>query len=397
MIDGDNWKKCTGCEACVQACPVQCITTKDINGFMYPRVDGSKCIKCGKCQRICPVTKNSLLRIYKRKRVDAYVAINSIPVERGASSSGGIFIALAKYVVQQGGCVCGAVWADKYTVIHEIIDNEEELTHFQGSKYIQSKMGNAFCDVQDRLQNKQLVLFSGTACQIAGLKSYLQKDYANLITVDVLCHGVPSPLVWRKHVDWTEAHWGKPIASVNFRTKEPCWNQYSVQYVCEDGEHKLIPHSMDLFMKLFLSNIALRESCYKCQYKGIPHLADLTLGDAWGVDKRFPQFNDGKGISAVFCNTDAGRRLFQQLLCTLQAEKVDVNFVVPPLQDSRKSVRQHPNRKQFLEHLSKQYSYEVLLGDTRMNRIQRMVHYLNRVEPYIAKILCQDIVSHRTE
>lgn len=396
MIACKDWKLCTGCEACVQACPVHCITKQYSDGFEYPWIDESKCIQCGKCQRICPVLNNSLQQtLRKQKQLDAYVAINSAPSDRVSSSSGGIFIALAKHVVQQGGCVCGAVWTDKYTVKHEIIDSEKELTRFQGSKYLQSQIGNVYFDVQERLKNNQFVLFSGTACQIAGLKSFLQKDYDHLLTVDVLCHGVPSPLVWRKHIDWSEAQWGKPIASVSFRKKEPSWDRYSVDYLFADGEHKLIPHYSDPFMGLFLGNIDLRESCYKCRYKSIPHMSDMTIGDAWGVDKRFPEFSDGKGISAVICNTDAGRKILLQLSDKIQANKTDLNFVVPPLRDSRKSVRKHPNRKQFLKHLSNQDSYEKLLGDIRMNKVQRIVYQLHKLGPYMLKIVYQDIAGSR--
>lgn len=212
MINIIDKKKCSGCSACYNICPRQCIAMdEDSNGFLYPSVDFSRCIDCHLCEKVCPFFYSS----NERFPLLTYAAKNSNEKVRINSSSGGIFSSLAKRIILDGGIVYGARFDKDWNVVHASAETLEELVLFRGSKYLQSDIGKIYIDVRENLNNGRMVLFSGTSCQIAGLKKYLRRDYLNLISVEILCHGVPSPLVWKKYLKGVSA--SKQVVSVNFR------------------------------------------------------------------------------------------------------------------------------------------------------------------------------------
>ncbi len=244
----------------------------------------------------------------------AYAAINKEELIRFASSSGGIFTLLAVQVIKSGGIVFGAVFSDDCkSVFHMAVETIEGLKKLRGSKYVQSRIGDTYRQAAMYLDTGRLVLFSGTPCQIAGLYAYLKHDYKNLITQDLICHGVPSPLVWEKYVELREKKAASKTKSVSFRYKKHGWNSFSMRFIFNNGAEYVKHHNEDRYMRGFLANLYLRPSCYNCAFKGFPRQSDITLADFWGIQYIIPDMDDDKGTSLVIVNSDKGKSLFKQI------------------------------------------------------------------------------------
>ena len=336
MIKITDKKNCCGCTACVQKCPKRCISMReDHEGFLYPEVDLSTCIDCGLCEKVCPWL-NPPDKIIPQK---VLAAKNRCEEDRLASSSGGVFIELAKEVLSTGGIVFGAVFDEHWEVEHTYAENLAGVRLMMGSKYLQSRIGNCYQLTEKFLKEGRKVLFSGTPCQITGLYKYLRKEYSNLISVDFLCHGVPSPGVWRRYIHDTfqtparRAAAGKntvlssslksvpEITGIEFRDKELTgWKKFSfvVRGVSADKADKnsvLLSdkHFENPFMRGFLANIYLRPSCYDCKCKnGVSH-SDLTIADFWGINHLMPDFDDDKGVGMILINSEKGQNMIDDL------------------------------------------------------------------------------------
>lgn len=288
MIQILDKHKCCGCSACEQICPKQCISfRRDQEGFVYPFVNNSICINCGLCERVCPVIN---LR-EDRLPLKTFAATNNNEEIRRNSSSGGVFSALAEKTICKGGKVYGARFQNDLSVVHCKADTLDGIAQFRGSKYLQSELKDIYKAVRNDLNKGIEVLFSGTPCQIAGLKLFLQKNYENLIAVDFVCHGVPSPTVWQSYLDLFRKE--TEVTSVSFRNKEFGWHRFGV-------------FSDNHYMQVFLSNISLRPSCYQCPTKKGRSGSDITLGDFWGIENINPEIDDDKGISLLLVNTKKG-------------------------------------------------------------------------------------------
>lgn len=330
MIEIRHNGDCCGCEACVQVCPKNCIDfSKDAQGFLYPVVNKESCIDCGLCEKVCPVinktnqSKNSHSTLYAVKSSDDAI--------RQQSSSGGFFSLLADYVLVKGGVVYGATFDDAFNVCHTRVDNIEDLYKLRGSKYVQSRIGQTFRECKDDLKAGKLVLLTGTPCQISALGHFLRKDYDNLIKVEVVCHGVPSPMIYQQYLKETVIKdvEDRTITKVNFRTKLGSWKKYffTVEYkdrgeICEYKE--CVTDS--LYMKGFLSDLYIRPSCFECPAKNFTSGADFTIADFWGQEYTFPEFDDDKGVSAVFVNTDKAQEIFYQISAVV-VEKPFADFI----------------------------------------------------------------------
>lgn len=347
MIHVQDKSQCCGCEACVQRCPVHCISMKaDEEGFMYSEVDSSLCIQCGLCEKVCPVIGRS----ESREPISVWAAWNKNDEIRRQSSSGGIFTAIAESVTGRGGIVFGARFDDNWNVIHDSTETLEGLAAFRGSKYVQSRIGDCYIRAEQFLKQGRTVLFTGTPCQIAGLHGFLQKDYPNLLTVDIICHGVPSPEIWRKYLTETFGKYSD-IASINFRDKITGWKNYSFTVVGKTVISEV--HSKNSYMRGFIADLYLRPSCYSCPAKCLSSRSDITLGDFWGVDNLCPQFDDDKGISLLIVNSISGVH-FLKTMANINLCPTEFSRVVKYNPSISASAILPPARNGFWEHIIKQ-------------------------------------------
>lgn len=314
MIRIEKKVNCCGCSACVQSCPKQCITMReDDEGFLYPVVDEKECINCGLCEKVCPVINHN----QSKEPLKTIAAINPNEETRLKSSSGGVFTMLAEKTINEGGVVFGAEFDEIWNVKHGYIETIAGLESLRRSKYVQSNIGESFKQAELFLKQGRKVLFSGTPCQVAGLKLYLRKEYDNLLTIDVACHGVPSPLVWRDYLNEVTNGNIKSITDISFRSKQTGWRNYSVEILKANSKVICERAGKNVYMQGFLSNLFLRPSCYLCPFKSGRSGADITLADYWGVEDLTPTMDDDKGTSLVLINTGVGKDFFSTIsVCT---------------------------------------------------------------------------------
>lgn len=306
MIKITDKHNCCGCEACVQACPKNCISFEEDNeGFCYPRVDESICIECGLCEKVCPI----LTPFDSRLPQTQFAAINNDEQVRMESSSGGIFTLLAEQIINEGGVVFGARFDEDWQVTIDHTETTDGLAAFRGSKYVQACVGDTYAKCAKFLKAGRKVLYSGTPCQIAGLKHYLRKEYENLLTVDFVCHGVPSPKVWGKYLQ--EVVGTVNVQGVSMRDKlQEGWKRFN--FVLDyQNEGKMISlsswHQKNDYMNAFLRDMILRPSCYACKAKECRSHSDITIADFWGIQSVCPTMDDDKGTGLLLIHTAKGK------------------------------------------------------------------------------------------
>lgn len=382
---------CSGCHACYNACPKHCITMKSDNeGFWYPQMEQANCINCGLCERVCPI----LHKITVNRAPQAYAAYLGDEKTRMESSSGGIFTALAEDVSKQGGVVFGACFDKNFDVVHDYAETIQELEKFRGSKYVQSKIGDTYRQAKDFLETGRPVLFSGTPCQIGGLKSYLGKEYNNLICQDLICHGVPSPKVWQKYVAFREAEAGVPARRIAFRSKDEGWKRYSVSFEFKNDTEYRETLDRDLYMRAFLHNVCLRPSCYHCAFKTLHRQSDITLADFWGIERIVPEMFDDKGTSLVLVNTPKGQTLFERIAAKAVVKKVDWQQISGLNPAAYQSAIPSPYRQAFFEKLDDQGFEELIKKygiDPISTRIRRKI--INRIKKALKAVGLFDTVN----
>lgn len=299
------YQDCCGCGACLNACPKGAISMiENSEGFLVPSVDSSLCIDCSLCLKACPALNEKRAT---NPEPECYAAQAHDDI-RSISSSGGIFTPLAEAILNRGGLVCGAAFRNDWTVHHIIVDQKEDLAKLRGSKYVQSDTEDCYKRIKALLKDGKWVLFSGTPCQVAGLYTYLGKDYDTLLTVDIFCHGAPSPGVWKRYL--RENYEPGSIANVNFRDKKAIgWSCSHVAITLKNGKKEV----SDNYTKWFHSSIILRPSCENCKHNKLPRPGDISLGDWWGISQIDPKLNDGKGLSNVLINTPKGKALYESV------------------------------------------------------------------------------------
>lgn len=315
MIKIENKANCCGCSACSQVCPKECIKLEtDNQGFLYPKVDKTICVNCHLCEKVCPVI-NQLEP--KEEPLKCYLSNVKSEEERVASSSGGIFSALSKYVLAHGGVVFGVRFVNGWNVAYTEVTTIKELEFIRGSKYVQAAVNDSYLKVRDYLEKGRMVLFSGTPCYISGLNKFLRKDYEKLLTVDFVCHSIPSPKIWIAYLK-TLCNGNKCISNISFRDKSKGWSQYSlaIEYKNNFGEmeRQVESHFTNIFMRGFAQDIFTRPSCSKCPARNYTSGSDITLADAWDVNKYHPELNDETGISHVLVNSEKGKKIFESLI-----------------------------------------------------------------------------------
>lgn len=345
-------KNCTGCGTCELICPIKCIKMQsNTEGFFYPIVNELSCIQCKKCERVCPV----LNKMCVVEKTYAYAAKHRMLTTRMQSSSGGVFASLAKFVIAQNGYVCAAIYNMDFEVAHVVSGENSQIEKMQGAKYVQSKSWHCFTKLKEYLQSEKWVLFVGTPCQVAGFKAYLGREYEKLITVDMICHGVPSEKVWkaylnqRKKIDVKKGE----LQKINLRSKKSGWSRYrySVEFLYSDGYVYNKVQNEDLYMKGFVENLFLRKSCAACEFKGIERISDITLGDYWGVWNQYPEFDDNRGVSLVLVHSEKGRTIWNNIKCELEYRDVPLEEAISENPSAVKSSVEHYRREEFFEKL----------------------------------------------
>jgi len=339
--------ECCGCGACAQICPRECIKMEeDCEGFLYPVIDEDKCVHCGLCEKVCPVI-NRERRSYQEK---VYAASSTDEALLKRSSSGGMFGMLAQYALQRNGVVFGCSYNENMELQHFSAECEADCLPFHGSKYIQSNTGNTFQECKQFLEEGRYVLYVGTPCQIAGLKSYLQKDYEKLLAVEVICHGAPSPGLWRQYITEIEEQKGKRIQNVAFRFQDMGWKTFRFKIDYADGEVEVSNGWQNEFMLAFLKNLSLRPSCYKCRSRIDYARGDIMIGDFWGINNYYKDINGQLGVSAVITLSDKGEEVFQVIKQNADSFESDLSKVIPANGCVRVSVFPKRNRERFFKN-----------------------------------------------
>lgn len=324
LISSDE---CTACGACVNVCPKHAIHfTEDPDGFAVPVIDENACVSCEKCIKICPINHTAELKNTISK-TDVYAAFSKDVELAKQSSSGGIFSVLAGHVIDAGGIVYGAAFDNSFTVRHIGVETKEDLTKLRGSKYVQSAIAeDLFAVIQNQLEQDRKVLFSGTPCQVAGLKSFLGRDYPGLLLVDLICHGVPAPKVFAAYLEAMKQKYGQELTGYSFRDKKKGWKRFNIRLTYRDKEQCLWQWQ-DPYMKLYLhiTQPFLRASCYQCRFMTPERVSDITLGDFWGYTPTATMPDKDTGISCILCNTAKGNSFYSECLPCLQSEKRDLS------------------------------------------------------------------------
>lgn len=386
MITIKDKQQCSGCGACVQKCPKQCISLHEDNeGFLYPRVDTETCIDCSLCEKVCPVENP----YETREPLQVLAAINKNENIRMESSSGGIFTLLAEPIIREGGVVFGARFDDEWQVTLDYTETIEGLAAFRGSKYVQARTGETYKQCEQFLKDGRKVLFTGTPCQIAGLHHYLRKQYDNLTTCDFVCHGVPSPKVWRIYLKEVIDGANKAITDVKFRNKDNGWKKFNFK-LSYDADSKTTTlsscHRDNLYMRAFLQDMILRPSCHDCKAKQGRSLSDITIADFWGINNTHPEMDDDKGTGLVIVNTERGKAALNFSL--VQYKETTFADATPYNKGLKPSVKAHRNREKFFldldtqEHLS-----QWIIDCTKPSFNQRFKHTLAFPKCIVKKLI----------
>lgn len=342
---------CCGCTACASICPRQCIEMrKNEEGFLYPVVWQEACVHCGLCQKACPALhteesgEDDLRETWGVITKDKDILLNS--------SSGGLFTALAEAVLAENGCVFGAAFSgDFQTVRHIMVEDSNGLVALRGSKYVQSEMGNCFAAVKEQVKAERKVLFTGTPCQVAGLKRFLGKESDAVLFVDVICHGTPSADLWQRYLNHIETQMGGKVKAVSFRHKENGWRTFGMNMPMNGDLRYYRTLQEDPFMQMFLKNYCLRESCYHCGVKEAGSCSDITIGDFWGVERAAPEFDNALGVSLALIHNEKGKRLFEQVKSGLDVKQVDYSAAIAGNSAYNDSVGRPAERDRFFADL----------------------------------------------
>lgn len=352
MVEILDKERCTGCGACFTSCAHNAISIRyDDEGFEYPVINQDACVDCGLCQANCPVIHFDL---EKRKAYSnaqqGYAARNRNLPQRLVSSSGSIFPPIAEWILENGGVVVGTAYDENFNAKHLVVEKKEDLFLLQGSKYLQCKADNStFKRIRDELKKGRLVLYSGMACQVEGLKSYLHKEYENLYTIDLICMGIPSPKVWRIYLKTFFK--GEKIKHVNFKEKSVGWDSFS--FHIETDKQSFKENGMrNLYLQSMFRSWNMRLSCFNCPFKNAERLSDFTLADCWGAYKQVPEINDNKGLSSVIVHSEKGLKLWEKLKDRIESRDLGIDDIAAGNSNLIKNKPQTGNRRLFYELLA---------------------------------------------
>ena len=382
-----NVKECYGCSACFAVCPKRAVVMKpDVEGFLYPEIDSEKCVRCGRCLSVCSAkTDNRTDNSQLPQDLEVFAFRHrKLPV-RMASRSGGIFTAVSDLWLKNGGVVYGCVLDKNFNAVHIRAVNPKERDRMRGSKYVQSDMKDIFRQVEKDLKSGIRVMFTGTACQTAGLKQFLGKPYEDmLLCIDIVCHGVPGSRLWKSYLAWQEKKHNGRCIDFNFRDKnEFGWKSHIESMVIQKKSGHRTKIYSDIYKMLFMGPV-LRPSCYECKFKQLPHISDITIGDFWGIDNISAEFNDNKGVSLVILNTPLGKEVFESIKSQADLIPCNLSESIQPRLISPTAL--HPKRQQFhkdicnmsFDDIVKKYAHRPLKSRLIM-KLRILKHKLRKI------------------
>lgn len=321
-------EECCGCSACVNICQRHAIhMEQDEKGYLYPAIAQELCVDCRLCEKVCPLKEGEKEKVFEKK---AYGVKNNNQIERTKSSSGSVFIEVAKYILDKHGVVYGVELTSDFQVKHGRATSLEAVRKFQGSKYVQSDKNESFRLIQQDLKAGKEVLFTGTPCEVAGLKRFLRKEYDNLYTLDLICHGVPSMKLLKSCLKEKENENSSKVKELRFRDKAYGWRNQEIYIKLENGTIYHAPIWVDNFYRLFTNNYILRDSCYTCKFANMERQGDITIGDFWNIKNVNETFEDKLGVSSIIINSKKGEQLFEILKDNFQVIECSLSDITQP-------------------------------------------------------------------
>lgn len=375
---------CCGCTACMNVCPRAAIEMKeDFEGFLYPELDESKCIGCGLCQKLCPLENPPQLSDTIHRSV---VSRRNDPEVLRESTSGGFMDALAEHVLAKyGGFVCGVSYDAQFMPVHEIVNNHMDAKKFRNSKYAQSVLADTFSRIKKLLQQEKIVLFIGTPCQVAGLKSFLQKDYQTLITADIVCRSIPSPKLWREYLQWQKDKHEAEMKSVSCRKKTYGYHSGALEIDFVNGKHYTGSNRVDYFMKCFHRDVCSRLSCYDCRFKTLHRCSDFTVFDSWKPDEiaQLPAGDDDRGYSNVLVHTDRGQKILEEMQNVVIFDANLEKMMTFTGGMERFSVKKNPGREDFYISLEKNGFQKTAQKYAAVSWVDRCIEAMKPLRYYI--------------
>lgn len=354
MINITDKTKCSGCTACYSICPHHAIEmVPDYEGFVYPEVDASKCTDCGACVKVCPILFDGTNKGYDTKFFIARAKSENV---LNSSTSGGFVTPIAEYVFENKGVVCGVAFDNEFVVKHKIYDScdadfnaEKALAEMRGSKYVQSDLGDIFVSLEQHIKSGRKVLFVGAPCQVAGLKAFLRQDYDNLITIDFVCHGVPSPKLWTRYKNYQKRKYKSEIKNISFRSKVYGYHKTTMKIVFENSKIYIGSPRTDLMLRSFFKEICSRHSCYNCKFKGIERCSDFTIYDCWRPDKLIDGFvDDDLGYTNIIFQSSQALNIFDKIEKKYVVYEITRQKFIEQIDDMViKSATPHKKRNQY--------------------------------------------------
>lgn len=385
-------ERCSGCGACLASCPKEAISMqRDSEGFDFPHIDQTLCIDCGLCQKVCPplhYEERTDKRLKKNSVQRGFAARNKNYEQRLISSSGSIFAVLAQYVLSMGGAVVGVAYDDIFNAEYKIIESDAELPLIQGSKYLQCKPSREiFKKIREILKTGRIVLFSGLACQVEGLHTFLRKDYDNLVCIDLICMGIPSAEVWQIYLNTYFK--GEKILNVNFKEKSVGWNHFNLAITTDKQDFKQWGMINPYFKSMF-NTYNMRRSCFVCPFKRIEREADITLADCWGASRLVPQIDDNKGLSSVIVHSDKGLSLWSEVASMVDCVELPLEEIISGNTNMIENrTCDYKNRRVFYKlllskHPQKAFQFAERQGVAKKPNISRRI--INKLKSILKKL-----------
>lgn len=391
-FDTNDKKDCCGCEACEQICPKQAIIMdSDFEGFLYPKIVDEKCIDCNLCRKVCPISNKVDNHMLDERKVFSIHANDEVLLDK--SASGGAFSIITEAFCDKNYVIFGVRYDEEFNVYHDYVESIGEIYKFRKSKYVQSNINNSYKEVLQFLKENKKVIFSGTPCQIAGLKKFLRKEYENLLCVDIVCHGVPSKKVWNKYLEYIESKYNSKINNINFRHKiklSSKYNSKNIKIVLKNGKEIVEDSYKNLYLRGFQNELLFRPSCEVCKFANPIRYADITIADCWGIENIDSTIDVHKGESMIVINTKKGMYIWNKISESSSISKLELNleFAIKSNTQFREPTKVHKNRDNFyknLDNIAFNKNIKSSLPETFKSKIKMMIPY--KIKVHIKNIL----------